>query len=334
MADQLATESTETEILARMKALRTPKEPEGQPEESEVVDVSVETPEDDSDLQPEDVERQTTAEQTDDELLEPEELAETLEADDDEQESLYLDLDGEEINLEDIRKWKKGYMQEADYTQKSQKVAEQRKSLEAGEAKQTEALENLQSHIDLMTGMLDSEFEGVDWEELRDIDTGEYLKLKEKKEGRQGKIDAATAKRKDLQASRLTERQNEGNQELVGLNPQWVKDGQPTKAYTDDQKFLSSFAEANKLTKGEIDAVLTSGKIMQAMINSAKYTANKAKAPAIAKMVKKAPVIVKGKRATATNMAVQIQKAEARLKSTGKMEDAMALKKLKRQQNN
>ena len=334
MTDQLATESTDTELLTRIKALRTPTEPEGQPEDREVVDVSVETPEDDSDMQPEDVERHTTAEQTDDDLLETEELAETFDADDTEQESLYLDLDGEEINLDDVRKWKKGHMQEADYTQKTQRVAEQRKSLEAGEAKQTEALESLQSHIDLMADMLDSEFEDVDWDELRDFDTGEYLKLKEKKEGKQGKLDAAKAKRDELHKSKVVERQTLGNQQLLDLNPNWIKAGEITPTYTADQSFLAAFAKDNKLTKAEIDAVLTSGKIMQAMINSAKYTAKMAKAPAIAKMVKKAPVIVRGRRATATNITVQIQKAEAKLKTTGRIEDAMALKKLKRQLNN
>jgi len=334
MTDQRATESTEAEILARMKALRTPTEPKGQPEDGEVVDVSVETPEDDNELQPEEVEQQTIADQTDDSLTETEELAETLEADSSEEESLYLDLDGEEISLDDVRKWKKGHMQEADYTQKTQKVAEQRKSLEASEAKQQGALNDLQSHIDLMTGMLDSEFEGVDWDELRDLDTGEYLKLKERKEGRQGKINAATAKRQELQNSRLLERQTAGNQALVALNPQWIKDGQATQAYNDDQKFLAAFAEDNKLTKDDIASVLTNGSIMQAMIDSAKYRANIAKAPAIAKKVKKAPVIVRGKRATANNVSRQIQAAEAKLKSTGRMEDALALKKLKRQSTN
>ena len=38
MADQLETESTQTELLARMKELRTPTEPEGQPEGGEVVE--------------------------------------------------------------------------------------------------------------------------------------------------------------------------------------------------------------------------------------------------------------------------------------------------------
>jgi hypothetical protein len=73
---------------------------------------------------------------------------------------------------------------------------------------------------------------------------------------------------------------------------------------------------------------------MQAMIDSAKYRANIAKAPSIAKKVKKAPVIIKGKRATVTGINRQIQEAEVRLKSSGKMEDAVKLKKLKRQLTN
>ena len=332
MADQLATESTQTDLLARMKALRTPTEPEGQPEEGEVVDVSVETPAEVDELQPEEIEGQETAQQTDDDSTEAEEEAETLDADDEEQESLYLDLDGEEINLDDIRTWKKGFMQEADYTQKTQKVAEQRKSLEAGEAKQKEALDNLQSHIDIAKDMLDAEFEGVEWDELRDLDTGEYLKLKEKKEGRQAKLEQATAKRQELVSADLLERQTKGNQELVSLNPNWVDGaGKPTKAYEDDQQHLANFAKANGLTQEDINAVLTNGRIMQALINSDKFTANIAKAPALTKKVKKAPKVVKGKRASVTSIQKQVSEAHAKFKQSGKIEDAMALKKLKRQ---
>lgn len=332
MADQLATESTQTELLTRMKALRTPTEPEGQPEESEAVDASIEAPESDDTLQAEEVEQQETAEQTDDESISSEELTETLEGEEGAEESpddVVYSIGDKEITLKQLDDLEKGGMKEVDYRQKTQKLADERRSFEA---KRTETLDTLQSHIDIATQMLDSEFEGVDWDELRDLDTGEYLKLKEKKEGRQDKLKQATAKRQELVSADLLERQTKGNQELVSLNPNWVDSaGKPTKAYEEDNQHLANFAKANSLTQDDINAVLTNGRIMQALINSDKFTANIAKAPALTKKVKKAPVVVKGKRASVTNIQSQINEAQAKFKQSGKVEDAMTLRKLKRQ---
>ena len=133
----------------------------------------------------------------------------------------------------------------------------------------------------------------------------------------------------------LLERQTKGNQELVGLNPKWVDSaGNATQAYKDDQDHLANFAKVNNLTQDDINAVLTNGRIMQALINSDKFTANIAKTPALTKKVKQAPKVVKGKRASVTSIDRQVKEAEATLKRTGKVEDAVVLRKLKRQLSN
>jgi len=326
----MGAEATQTELLERIKNLRTPTEPEGQPEEAGAVDVSVETPDVDSELQTDDI--QNDEDQTDDELSNTEELAETLEGDEAAEESsgddLVYEIGGRQITLKQLDELEKGQMKDADYTQKTQKLAEDRKGVQAQTEKQQEMLDNLQSHIDLVTEMLDGEFEGVDWDELRELDTGEYLKLKEKKEGKQGKLDAAKAKRSELLQSQRNEKASAEQAKLFDALPHW---SDPVKKEA-DMVMLQTYLTDNKWSNEEFNDIINH-KHMLTLLDAAKFHARKSTEAAITKKVKKAPVVIKGKKATATNLAKQIGDAQAKFKRTGKIEDAQVVMKLKRQQS-
>lgn len=307
--------STMQEALTKMKALRTPTEPEGQPEAVEAVDVSEEAPVDE-------------VEAIEAEATETEEEAAPLEAEEENEEPIYLDLDGEEVDLNDIRKWKKGFMQEADYTRKTMALAEDRKGLNTLKDKQQAQLDDFQSHIDILADMTGAEFKDVDWDELRDLDTSEYLKLKEKQAGRQGTLDAAKAKRQELLDGQRSELTNTERKKLMDAMPHW-SDSAKQEA---DMVLLQTYLKDKGWNDSEFNDIVNHKHVL-ALIDAANFHARKSKAPAATKQVRKAPVIVKGKRATATNLNKQIQDAQAKLKQTGNMRDALALKKLKRQLN-
>jgi len=78
---------------------------------------------------------------------------------------------------------------------------------------------------------------------------------------------------------------------------------------------------------------LTSGKLMQALINSGKLSTLKTKAKTTLKKVKKAPVVIRGQKANVTSIERQVQEAQAKAKKSGSIQDAAAVMKLKRQLN-
>ena len=74
--------------------------------------------------------------------------------------------------------------------------------------------------------------------------------------------------------------------------------------------------------------------MMQMAIDAAKYSGNKTKDAVIAKKVRKAPVITKPQQKAQVAIHDKIKKAEAKFKRTGSIDDAMAMRKLKKQLNN
>ena len=117
---------------------------------------------------------------------ESESESEQEEGEDNQDEGLYIDLDGEEVSLDDIKSWKAGHLMQADYTRKTQELSEQRTALEADVAElanQSESLKSLAAELEAVIGSEDE----VDMNELREIDPDEYIKLTER-----------NAKRKEL----------------------------------------------------------------------------------------------------------------------------------------
>lgn len=314
---------TEKDLVTRMQELRNPTEPEEPTEEPGPVDVSEEA----DTLEPEEELEQSESE-------EEAEASEPLEAEESNEESqeLVYEIDGEEITLSEIQKWRKGHMQEADYTQKSQVNADLRKTLEAESTKLMEKSQGLQDLIDILEGNINEDISDEQLQQLLDDDdTGEYLRQTEKRKGRLAKLDQAKTARNKLQTEQLTTRQKQGNDELIKLNPSWLENGQTTKSFKSDQDLLGKYAADKGFTQDELQAVLTSGRVMQAMIDAAKFDSKVSKAPAVERKVRKAPTIVKGKQRQVSSLEKQFQDAQAKLKKTGHIEDALAVKKLKRQ---
>lgn len=317
LADLNKEAPSEADLLARISEARNPTEPLEPTEDPSPVDVSEEMPE------------EAIAESEEEaETLEAEELSETTE----ELEDLIYEIDGEQFTLSEIQSWKKGHMQEADYTQKSQANAELRKTYEAELTALQERGDGLKDLIATLESSINADISDEHLAQLlEDDDTGEYLRLTEKKKARLSKLDLAKAERSKLKKEKLTAKQQKGNQELIEMNPTWVENGQPTQAYTDDQSLLGQYAKDNGFTQDEINSALTSGRIMQAMINSARLQSKVSKAPEIVKKVRKAPTIVKGKQRQISSLDKQLQDAKAKAKRTGRMEDAAIVRKLTRQ---
>lgn len=312
----LTTQNDETNILERIKIARGNAEPQEPTEEPQIVDVS----EDAGPIEPTE------------EVAEVEETQEAEEVEEDieevaEQDEMYIDLDGEEISLTDIRAWKSGNMMQSDYTRKTTELSEQRKEFEqerevftTNQAKLNESIAQLEAV------MATEELSKEDLQDLREYEPEKYIEYVEKQN-----------KRKEaLQAARSIEQPKFNPQEemtkLVNNNPQWLDNGKPTEAYQKDQALLNSYAQEIGLSAEQFSQFDAS--MMQMALDAAKFKAAKNKDAATVKRVRKAPVVTKPKAKATKGIQDQIRAAEAKLKKTGRVEDAAALRKLKAQLNN
>ena len=219
---------------------------------------------------------------------------------DEQEESFYVEIDGEETSFEQIKEWKSGSMMQADYTRGKQEIAKQRKDLETSAselATQTESVASLTAELQALIGSEDE----VNLDELRDVesdkyDPDEYIRLSEKKAKREKLLSKA---KESLTATNPTSNADIAaeQQQLIENNPGWVdKDGKATKLYKSEMAALDIYLGNNGWTPEEFSTVYQS-KHIEALLKAAKYDALQGKKAAITKKITKAPIIKKGKSA-------------------------------------
>ena len=252
------------------------------------------TAEDKPEMEPEEVE-ETSDEEPEEADSEESEESDADEEEQQEDEALYIDLDGEEVSLDDVKTWRQAAKDiksmQADYTRKTQDISN--RASEKAREMVGEKLDSLTSLTAELQALIDSE-EKVDLEELREYDEGEYYKQLHKKEQREKLI----AKAKESLTAKAEVNQDEvavERQKLAELNPEWVKDGKATDAYSSDMKLLEEYLnnESNGWTQEEFSKVYKASQFM-AILKAAKYDALQGKKKAIVEKKKLIPVAKKG----------------------------------------
>lgn len=182
----------------------------------------------------EEVEAQDTDESEED--GEPEDSEET----DDEDSDLYLELDGEEVPLSQVKEWKQGYLRQSDYTKKTTDVANQRKANE----KLAQELQQKQSGLDEIIGKLEPiiKLEEETLKDLRETDADEYLTRKEKLDSYKSELESAKSQ-KDEATKPDTQAEITRLAEIAG----WIKEDGSVDAekHKADVKLVTEYAEKN-----------------------------------------------------------------------------------------
>lgn len=227
--------------------------------------------------------------------------SEELEATTEEPEGLVYEIGDKQVSESTVQEWEKAYdnrkSMQADYTQKTQGVAEKVKTEVAKEVSQrigdldSKALA-LVEHTTTLTALLDEVEGSVDLEELREDDYEEYQKTKETIEARRAKVkeasEAAQKAAEDANLAHLAEQQSL----FVASNPEWSDDkGQATPKRDEDFKLISEYAQSVGFTPQEFGQV-QNHKVMIAVLEAAKYRLLKQKTTE-AKKVKVAPKLGK-----------------------------------------
>jgi hypothetical protein len=289
---------------------------EAQPEEGQ--------PESESE-EMESAEPQDEAEETSEEVEgEDEESEEQVQRD----EKFVVKVDGKEIEVpkeELIR----GYQREADYTRKTQKLAEERKLVESefqqvrGEREQyAQVLGQLQQKL--------QEFEPQepDWNRLEVEDPTEYARQWTSHQRRQQQKNAIQAEQFRLQqlyqAESQKQIQNVLAQETAILKekiPEWSS---PEKAKAEG-KALLEYGQNLGFTEQELNGI-TDSRALLALHKAWKYDQMMSKRPEFQAKIKKAPKMVSsGSVGSVSSKSSELNNAKKRLAQTGSVRDAASL---------
>ena len=247
------------------------------------------------------------------------------EVDDSETDNVYtIKLDGEEheVTLEELRN---GYQRQADYTRKSQSLAEQRKTYEANlEAVQTERGQYAEA-LELLSKGQESvlaQFADIDWKNLKEEDPVEYM---EKRIEFQDTKDRVQSLRREQ--SRVQEQQQEEMNQIISKKLEAESDllikklpeyADPSSTVRDDiRKYTLDMGFSPEDVDGITDhrVVLVLHKAMMADKGSKSASIKKSKS--VPKVVKAGTTTTKAHKAKKS-----IQAKRERLSKTGHYRDA------------
>lgn len=315
-------ETSEAEVLQRIQQARGNGEPaKVEPTaEPEAVNVSEEAPETEAIEEPI---GDLMAEESD----ESEEAGADIAADSGGgDEELWVDLGGREVNLKEISEWEQGNLRQSDYTKKTQALSEERKAFEAERDEFKAKHEQLTASASKIQAIIDQETKTAEEiAELREYDPEAYITYMEK----MARLENAASESSSVQPISNVD-VNAERKKLWDANPSWTDNGKQTEAYSNDLEMLKAYARDQGYTDADLNG-MTESRHFMTMLDAARYKAMSAKNSSIEKRVRKAPVTTKPKQAVKPALHDKIKQAEARLKKTGKSEDAVALRRLKRQ---
>ena len=234
----------------------------------------------------------------DDKILDnPDDItSEELAADDEIKETQYIELDGEETSLEDIRTWKNGHIMQADYTKKTTAHSQFAKKERDELALDRETLTNANAEVSNMRDMLTvlvEEDEAIDWPELKEDDPEEYIKLKEKADSRKEALAKVKADRETpaddpvfIQAER---------KKFWDAHPEWLdKDNKVTDVCKADTALMNKYVAKSGYSTEEFNK-LTSSKDLTTILKAAKFDELQEKSRKITEKRVKVPVVTKPK---------------------------------------
>jgi hypothetical protein len=243
-----------------------------------------------------------------------------------------IKVDGEEFDV-GIDELKSGYQRQADYTRKSQALAEQRKETENIQSERMQLEQERQMYANGLQMLQEQQtaklqdFDKVDWETLKQEDPYAYMIKKDEYRDIQEKADNAAQQRVLIQQEQQVVAQKERGQfiqqeyaRLIDALPEW--DDKDSTIKKDVQEYAASVGfrpeEINQLADHR--SVLVIKKAMEFDKLTKKIAPKK-------KAVKKVPKVQKAGRGTSKEDTAteNLNKKRARLRKSGKQDDAASL---------
>jgi hypothetical protein len=224
-----------------------------------------------------------------------------------------------------------GYQLGADYTKKTQKLAEERKAVEAEKAKIQEAnklRDQYAQRLQMMEQFLQQQNKGENLEVLKETDPiGYAVKVAEQAQREkqlailQQEQQRIAQQQQAEQSERLQQHLAEESQKLTSLIPGY---GDP-KQGDQIRKDIREYAKSVGWSDQELASLYDSRAVLN-LYHGMKYQQLQSKKPAIAKKVEAAPKMLKAGNSAPRNADMeQNKKLSQRLKQSGKVRDAALL---------
>ena len=224
-----------------------------------------------------------------------------------------------------------GYSRQADYTRKSQVLAEQRKKMEEELAATQQERQHYLSQLEQFNTQADSkleEFKSVDWTKLKEEDPMEYALKRDQYRELQENKRLVAEEQQQLAQKQQAELQSKWNEELQRQQevmaqrlPEWNDPDKGPKLKQD----IKSFALTKGFTEQEVDSLIDARSVdvlhkamMYESLLAAKIANKKAKV--VPKMQKPGTPSTKSE----VN-SEKVKQTRARLKRTGRVDDAAAV---------
>lgn len=292
-----------------------------------------------AEAQPTEEEISQVEESEDSETVEPqdeaEEDSEDVEGEEEEAEEeapvetkFVVKVDGKELEV-DKDELIRGYQREADYTRKTQKLAEERRTVES-ELQQVRAEREQYAQVLTQLQQKVQEFEPAepDWDRLEAEDPVEYARQWTHFQRRQQSKAAIAQEQARINAMRQQEQEqnmkailSQERDKLLAAIPEW-KNVEKAKAERSD---VLSYGRQLGFSDAELDQV-TDSRAVVALYKAMQYDKLMSKKPELQSKIKKVPKLVTpGSSGAVSSKTGETNRAKQRLAQTGSVKDAAAL---------
>jgi len=309
-------------VKARIDSKNTDS-PVEQPENTEVVNVSEDTPVTEA-VEPEAQVNEEIAEEA--EESETEEVAQSQESD--ETEELYVEYQGREINLKDIAEWEQGHLRQSDYTRKTQELSESRKAFDAQQEEFNAKQSELNSKLAQLNAIIEEDTPSAETlAEWREYEPEKYIEHTEKMSNRKKLLAESKA---ELPTNRVD--MAKVSADLFANHPEWMENGKQSQKFTDDTNLMTKYAETRGI--GQEELATFEAKHYEIMLDAARYQSVSKSNAAIEKKVRRAPVSTKPRAVTKNSAISEIEALSKKIKSgKGNTDDIIKHRQLQRQLN-
>ena len=322
-------------IWEAQEAILKISEPEGETPETEE---ATPTEEEESTEETQDESLEEESEETEETESEEEEVEEESEDTDEEPEVEADDtivFEGQEYKIDDLVK---GGLRQADYTRKTQALAEQRKGMEAAQQQYTAESQAVQAerqqYINALSQIIQSSAQGldqfarIDWEALKEEDHIEYLSKKDEYREAQEKVQQHQFAMQQAQQRQGVESEHQHrimlqqeHKALVDKHPDWADDSKRRELGSK----LRDYAMAEGYSQEELSNLYDHRAVI--MLNKAmKYDALQSSDIRGKKVKNKPKVMRSGKGVQKSEESRTKRKAKMkRLQSSGHIDDAASI---------
>jgi len=289
-------------------------------ETQEAEEVEEEAPESEEEGQAEEETEEEVAEEEEFEVVAEEDLKYTIK------------VDGEELEV-GIDELKNGYQRQADYTRKSQALAEQRKGTEQIQSERMQLEQERQMYANGLQMLQEqqsaklTDFDNVEWEALKQEDPYQYMIKKDEYRDAQERVTNLQAEQQMVQQEQAQQAQQarahfvqQEYARLVNALPEWNDKESTIKKDVQEYATSVGFRPEEISQLADHRSVLIIKKAMEYDKLTKKVAPKK-------KAVKKVPKVQKAGRGNSKEDAATeaIKKKRARLQKSGKQDDAASI---------